>query len=234
MVDPGDAGPVLDALASRSAMLTAILITHLHADHIGGIARLRAHYPQARLIGPAGLSGFDAIDHVTDGARLVLDAPLCRLSILALPGHTPEHIGYLSDDGALFCGDTLFSAGCGRLLGGTAHALHASLQRLARLPADTRVYAAHEYTLANLAFARAAEPHNPDRDAWQTRCETRRANGEPTLPGRIDIECRINPFLRTDRADIAAGLVAAGRLNADDADDPQAVFRALRAWKDSF
>jgi hydroxyacylglutathione hydrolase len=161
---------------------------------------------------------------------LVIEAPALPFEVIAIPGHTAGHIAYYSP-GVLFCGDTLFSAGCGRLFEGTPAQMAASLARLARLPDDTRVYCTHEYTLANLAFARVAEPHNPARDAYAAECEALRAAGRPTLPSTIAREKAINPFLRCGEAGVIDAVAARdGRRPAD----AVACLAGLRAWKDVF
>ena len=229
IVDPGDATVVENYLTAHGLALCAILLTHHHADHIGGVAELVA----ARNIpvyGPAAADIPDVNRPVAEGDEIAIEQLDMRFRVLEVPGHTASHVAYFSPD-ILFCGDTLFSAGCGRLLGGTAEQLHASLQRLAALPGDTAVYCTHEYTLANLAFARVAEPGNPDRDGWLAECEALREAGKPTLPTTIERERRINPFLRTDEPAIVS--VVADR-SGQRPDDALACFTALRAWKDVF
>jgi hydroxyacylglutathione hydrolase len=229
VVDPGDAAPVEAFLSAHRLTLSAILVTHHHPDHVGGLAALRAQ----RLIpvyGPAA-ERIAGVDHpLADGDTLVIEAPALSFEVIAIPGHTAGHIAYYSP-GVLFCGDTLFSAGCGRLFEGTPAQMAASLARLARLPDDTRVYCTHEYTLANLAFARVAEPHNPARDAYAAECEALRAAGRPTLPSTIAREKAINPFLRCGEAGVIDAVAARdGRRPAD----AVACLAGLRAWKDVF
>ncbi|MCB1907597.1 MAG: hydroxyacylglutathione hydrolase [Rhodocyclaceae bacterium] len=224
VVDPGDDGPVARALAGHGLELTAILLTHHHADHTGGVAALaRAGLP---VYGPAAEHIAGVTHPLADGDRVAIDAPSLALQVIAVPGHTRGHIAYFGD-GMLLCGDTLFNGGCGRLFEGTAAQMHASLGRLAALPGDTRVYCAHEYTLANLEFARAAEPHNPERDAYRERCRALRDAGRPTLPTDIATQRAVNPFLRCDSRSVRDTLALA------DAPDVQ-VFAGLRAWKDRF
>lgn len=229
VVDPGDASVVETALREQGLHLVAILLTHHHSDHIGGVAELAArHRPE--VLGPAGEDIPAITRHVGEGDEVALDALGLRFSVLGIPGHTATHIAYYAP-GILFPGDTLFSAGCGRLLGGTAAQLHQSLQRLAQLPGDTAVHCAHEYTLANLAFARAAESDNPARDAWLAECEARRAAGRPTLPSSIERERRINPFLRTESSALIDAVTARdGQRPTGSAE----CFAALRRWKDVF
>lgn len=229
VVDPGDPAPVEAYLAREGLDLTAILITHHHADHTGGIAALTAQH-DVPVFGPAGAGIKGLTREVSDGDAFAIDALDLRFEVLEVPGHTATHIAFLAGD-MLFPGDTLFCAGCGRLLGGTASQLHASLQRLAQLPGDTRVYCTHEYTLANLKFARAAEPGNAERDAWADECQRLRARGLPTLPSSIARERAINPFLRVAEPAVMEAVARQdGRKPADAAE----CFARLRAWKDVF
>jgi len=229
VVDPGDAAVVERHLAGHGLQLGAILITHHHADHIGGVTALTAERA-IPVFGPAAEPIVGVNRPLAEGDAVDLPVLGVRLQALEVPGHTRTHIAYLAP-GALFCGDTLFSAGCGRLLGGTAAQLHDSLRRLADLPDDTAVYCTHEYTLANLAFARAAEPDNAARDAWLAECEQLRAAGRPTLPSRIGRERRINPFLRTTEPAVIEAVAA--HCGARPAGSREC-FAALRAWKDDF
>ncbi|MBL8447265.1 MAG: hydroxyacylglutathione hydrolase [Zoogloeaceae bacterium] len=226
VVDPGDADPVLHYLEDQGLDLTAILVTHHHADHVGGIGTLRRRWP-VPVFGPAR-EAIPACSHpLAEGDRVRLAIPSLELEVLEVPGHTLGHIAYLGA-GFVFCGDTLFSAGCGRLFEGTAAQLQASLARLAALPPETLVYCTHEYTLANLRFARQVEPDNPGREDYRRDCEGRRAIGAPTLPSTIGRERAVNPFLRTtEPAIIAAVTTWQGRPPEDDA----ACFAALREWK---
>ena len=236
VVDPGEAGPVLDALARRQVKLAAILVTHHHADHVGGVDALR-EATGAQVFGPAGetipepyvpLAGGDTAE--------VLGLPF---SVIDVPGHTAGHIAYFlpaqaAPDGVplLFCGDTLFSGGCGRLFEGTPRQMLASLDALAALPGATRVCCAHEYTLSNLRFARAVEPGNEALARYVADCEALRARGVPTLPSRIDTERSINPFLRSREASVRAVVSTHAGLPAQAADAD--VFAAMRQWKNDF
>lgn len=229
VVDPGDADVVESALRRHGLQLAAILITHHHHDHIGGVAALAGNH-RVEVFGPAGEDIPSVTRAVGDGDTIELPGLGLTLQVLGVPGHTATHIAYLGAD-CLFIGDTLFSAGCGRLLGGTAEQLYRSLQRIAALPPDTRVYCAHEYTLANLAFSRAVDADNPDRDAWLAECRSLRTAGLPTLPSTIGRERRVNPFLRVDAPGIVAALT---RHTGTRPPTPEAGFAALRAWKDVF
>lgn len=242
VVDPGDAAPVEAALAARHLRLASILLTHHHADHTGGVMALLARDGRRGLQvhGPA----HEAIAGVTDphegGAIVTLDALGITFRVIDVPGHTRGHIAYFAavdaiDGGAdaplLFCGDTLFAAGCGRLFEGTAAQMHASLDRLASLPADTRVYCAHEYTLSNLRFACAVEPDNASLVSRVRDAEATRARGEPTVPSTIALERATNPFLR---GDVPAVRAAAERRTRGAGASSLATFTAIRLWKDSF
>lgn len=229
VVDPGDPAPVESYLASEGLDLTAILITHHHADHTGGIGALTARR-DIPVYGPAAADISGVTVGLVDGDRVALPELDRVFDVLEVPGHTATHIAFLSGD-LLFPGDTLFCAGCGRLLGGTVEQLHASLERLKGLPGSTRVYCTHEYTLANLKFAQAAEPDNTERDTWFAHCRRLRSDGQPTLPSTIERERAINPFLRTASASLVKAVTRhTGRRPASDL----ACFAALRAWKDVF
>lgn len=229
IVDPGDAAPVLAALAQWQLQPCAILATHLHADHVGGIAGLLGHF-DVPVYGP-GAEDIPGRTHAVAGGDQVHIAPLgITFTVLDVPGHTRGHIAY-HGAGVVFVGDTLFMAGCGRLFEGTAGQMLASLDRIAALPDDTLVYCAHEYTLSNLRFALHLEPDNAHLAARQADCETRRAAGEPTVPATLALEKLTNPFLRTRQSAVrAAASRYLQRAVASDTD----VFAAVRAWKDNF
>ena len=234
VVDPGDGQPILDALRENGLTLTAILLTHHHADHIGGVPLLLEH-TQVPVYGPRN-DGIAAVTHpLGEGERIGVPGLDLALSVLDVPGHTLGHIAYVRQAEAanwLFCGDTLFGAGCGRLFEGTPAQMAQSLAKLAALPDDTLVYCAHEYTLSNLRFAEALEPGNK---ALQLRIEAdSRACGThlPTVPSTIAAEKATNPFLRTTEPVIVDSLVAAGRLARGA--DAVATFAALREWKNVF
>ncbi|WP_269532910.1 hydroxyacylglutathione hydrolase [Chitinimonas sp. BJYL2] len=228
VVDPGDAAPVKSVLAAHGLTLTAILITHHHRDHIGGVADLQAIW-SCPVYGPPGIDGVSVPRG--DGDRVELAAPACCFEVLAVPGHTLDHLAYYDASLAiLFCGDTLFACGCGRLFEGTPQQMQTSLARLAALPAQTQVYCTHEYTLSNQRFALAVEPDNATLQARHQRDLGRRQRGEATLPTTLAEELACNPFLRW-----AAPVVKtqAARQGAED-DSPVAVFAAIRRWKDQF
>lgn len=226
VVDPGDAAPVEAFLAREGLQLSAILVTHHHADHVGGIAALveRRAVP---VFGPARETIPGITRPLAEGDRIRVPDLDLELDVLEVPGHTLGHIAYFGA-GVVFCGDTLFSAGCGRLFEGSAAQLHASLQKLAALPAETRVYCTHEYTLANLAFSQRVEPRNPARDAYLAECRERRAREAPTLPSTIGVERAVNPFLRVDEPQIVESVQRwLGHAPAGGS----ACFAALREWK---
>ncbi|MFN3702509.1 hydroxyacylglutathione hydrolase [Thermomonas sp.] len=226
VVDPGEAAPVLAALGDVPPL--AILLTHHHGDHVGGVADLLARWPATPVLAPHDDRIPQASQRVAGGDRVSVGD--WHFDVLAVPGHTRSHVAY-HGEGLLFCGDTLFSLGCGRMFEGTPPQMHASLARLAALPGNTRVCCAHEYTLGNAAFALAVEPGNT---ALQARAETvraLRAKGQPTLPTTLAEECACNPFLRCN---VPAVRAAAEGHAGQPLDDAAAVFGALRAWKDGF
>lgn len=229
VVDPGDASPVLAELARSDKPLLGVLITHHHADHTGGVPALAMRHPSP-VLGPVE-AGQVITQPLNGGERLTL-AGLGRVEVLAVGAHTLGHIAYhLPDAGLLFCGDTLFSAGCGRLFEGGPADLQRALATLNALPAETRVYPTHEYTAANLAFAARVEPDNTAISAHQHRVAAWRAENRPSLPTTLALERQINPFLRTGEAAVKA----AARQQADaDLLDELAVLTTLRAWKDIF
>lgn len=228
-VDPGDAEPVMMELKRSGASLAAILLTHHHDDHIGGAAQLRAAF-DVPVIGPADprITGLTRV--VKDRERVELTDLGLTFETLHVPGHTVSHIAFWGH-GALFCGDTLFSAGCGRMFEGTPTQMNGSLMRLRALPPDTDVYCGHEYTAANLRFAESVEPDNADAAGYRDAVARLRARDEASLPSKLSLEIRVNPFLRCDIASVRA---AAERHAGQALSDSTAVFAALRAWKDQF
>lgn len=229
VVDPGDAAPVRKALDSRGLTLDSILVTHHHADHVGGVLGLLSHSP-VPVYGPARESIPGRTAALSEGDEVVLEGLGLRFRVLDIPGHTAGHIAYYGH-GALFSGDTLFSAGCGRLFEGTAPQMLASLDKLQALPSETRVYCGHEYTAQNLKFAAAVEPGNEAVEAYSAEVAVRRATDGATLPSTLGLEGRVNPFLRTRLPSVRRAAAAhAGRAPGDDGE----AFAQVRSWKDGF
>ncbi|MBI2381138.1 MAG: hydroxyacylglutathione hydrolase [Gammaproteobacteria bacterium] len=229
VVDPGDAAPVQAHLAELGLRLSAILITHHHPDHVGGISTLLAKWA-CPVYGPASEDIPGRSHALREGDTLELSAPAARMRILELPGHTLGHIAYVGE-GHAFVGDTLFAGGCGRLFEGTPAQMLDSLDKLSELPAATRVYCAHEYTLANLRFALAVEGDNPALAARLQHATRLREQGLPTVPSTIGEEITTNPFLRSRVQSVAA---AASRHAQGNLSTPEAVFAEVRRWKDGF
>lgn len=235
IVDPGDAIPVIDILKKNNLDLSAILITHHHADHIGGVKQLINRYPQTQVYGPED-SRIPEVRHLMrEGFRFELDFLPTTFEVIEVPGHTTTHIAYYTEASdtvppRLFCGDTVFACGCGRLFEGTAKQMHASLSKIKALPPPTEIYCAHEYTLDNIQFAKWVEPDNPILLAREQEAKSLREVGKYTVPSRLAHECRTNPFLRFDQPDvIAAAEHYVGHALATEAD----VFGAIRHWKDT-
>ena len=229
VVDPGDPQPVDAALAAAGLSLRAILVTHHHPDHVGGVQALVARHG-AQVFGPARETLPCEFRPLDDGDIVNLADLGLEFRVMAVPGHTLGHVAY-HGHGALFCGDTLFSAGCGRLFEGTPAQMYDSLDRIAALPDATRVYCAHEYTLSNLRFAAAVEPGNADILDTLESVRDLRARDGITLPTTLGRERRINPFLRCrEPAVCAAAQARAGKALAG----PAEVFAVIRSWKDGF
>jgi hydroxyacylglutathione hydrolase len=229
VVDPGDAAPVLKHLADSGDRLCAILVTHHHHDHIDGIAELMARYP-VPVFAPAAESIAGTTQPVSGGDRIELPELGIEFDVLDVAGHTRGHVAYYRP-GALFCGDTLFGCGCGRLFEGTAAQLHDALGRIGVLPRLTLAYCAHEYTASGIRFARAVEPGNAAVEARGAEVAQRRAQGQPTVPFTIADELATSPFLRCREPGVIASVSA--RLGRKPASELE-VFTALREWRDHF
>ncbi len=234
VVDPGDAAAVFEALDAGRKRLGGILVTHKHGDHTGGIAALVSAYPGIPVIGPAHEPIVGLTRPVTEGEPVALDDLDLELRVLAVPGHTEGHVAYYAQpqEGppVLFCGDTLFSVGCGRVFSGTHEQLHDSLMRIAALPGDTLAYCAHEYTLDNIGFAKWVEPDNPALLAREAEAHRRIDAGQDTVPSTIAGERATNPFLRVREPSVIA---AAERKAGRRLPDSRAVFYVIRHWKDT-
>lgn len=233
IVDPGDAAPVIAHVERSGVAPCAVLATHHHGDHVGGISALLARGPMP-VFGPARENIPGRTQAVQGGDRIVVPGIDATFAVIDVPGHTAGHVAYFGEFAGtpvLFCGDTLFAGGCGRLFEGTPGQMWASLSALAALPPETRVYCGHEYTLANLRFALAVEPASADLAARIRAEQEKRDRGEPTLPSTIALERATNPFLRAHLPGVrAAAAVHAGHPPADDV----ASFAALREWKNTF
>ncbi len=231
VVDPGDSHVVFEAIQRLGLRLEAILVTHHHNDHTGGVAALR-DATGAQVFGPLLESMPEPLTRLRGGD--VIEPLGLRLQVIDVPGHTAGHIAFYAEPVGqaplLFCGDTLFSAGSGRLFEGTPAQMLVSLGKLAALPDNTRVCCAHEYTASGLVFARAVEPDNQALISYQDQVRSLREQNRPTLPSSIGLEKAINPFLRTH----LAGVIRAVRQFDPDALDPVRVFAALRTWKNQF
>ena len=227
-VDPGDAGPVL-AVASGGPAPEAILLTHHHGDHVAGVAELRRRWPGVPVYGPADPRIAGIVDRpVGDGDRL--QAGPWAFDVLAVPGHTASHVAF-HGQGLLFCGDTLFSLGCGRLFEGTPREMLGAMDRLSALPAATLVCCGHEYTLANAAFARVVDPDNAALRRRHEEAIAMRHAAQPTVPSILAQELACNPFLRIDAPAVRTALAAREPAAGHDRTD---AFAALRRWKDGF
>lgn len=233
LVDPGDAAVCLNYLKEHNLILTDILITHHHKDHTGGIKILIEHAPQHEKINIYGPKN-ENIDGITqqlaEQDNIQLTSLDCFFEVIDVPGHTAGHIAYYHPD-MLFCGDTLFSGGCGRLFEGTARQMHNSLTKLANLPAETPVYCTHEYTLANLTFALTIEPNNQALQQYYHQVKQLRENNARSIPTSIAQELVINPFLRCQQPDVIA---CAARINSAANTDPIETFAVIRQLKDQF
>jgi hydroxyacylglutathione hydrolase len=229
VVDPGEARPVKEYLAREGLRLVAILATHHHPDHVGGITELVAER-KVPVFGPKG-EPIPAMTHpVGQDDKVEIPELAATFSVLEIPGHTRAHVAYYGL-GSLFCGDTLFACGCGRVFEGTPAQMLQSLTKLAALPDETKVYCGHEYTLANIRFARAVDPENALLAAREARASKLRAAGLPTLPSTLGEERATNPFLRCAEP---AVVESANKYLGARASDPVRVFAAIREWKNKF
>lgn len=230
VVDPGDAAPVTAWLAQQGLTLSVILLTHHHRDHVGGLETLKTQF-HPRVLGPKTIPG--VTEPVSDGDLIEVLGTGFR--VLAVPGHTLDHLAYVSegseDAPVLFCGDTLFGAGCGRIFEGNPGMMYQSLQRLAALPAATRIYCTHEYTLANLRFAEVVDSRNTRVQRRMEQVQALRNAERPSLPSTLADEWGSNPFLRCHEPEVVAKAEQrAGRA----LETPVQVFATLRQWKDQF
>ncbi|MHB8622994.1 MAG: hydroxyacylglutathione hydrolase [Sulfuricaulis sp.] len=229
IVDPGDADPVLTALEKKRLKPTAILCTHHHGDHVGGVEDILKHY-SIPVYGPARERIPAITCRLKDGDRVTPPDLGLEFIVLDVPGHTAGHVAYYGA-GMVFCGDTLFSAGCGRLFEGTPAQMHSSLAKFAALPDATRLYCGHEYTEANLRFALALEPDNSDVRTYREQVGRQRQQNLPTVPSTIGLERHVNPFLRTGQRSVhRAAEKQAGRALGSEVE----VFAEVRRWKDGF
>jgi hydroxyacylglutathione hydrolase len=234
-VDPGEAAPVRAYLAERGWRLSAILLTHHHADHVGGVAELIGD-TRIPVYGPAA-EGIALVTHPLSGGDLVrLSHPRLEFDVIDVPGHTRGHIAYYQPGGAeasphVFCGDTLFACGCGRLFEGTPAQMLSSLDKLAALPGETRVHCAHEYTLSNIRFALACDPENAELRAWRDQAAALRERNVPTLPTTIAHERAVNPFLRAEAPALRRVL---GEQLHESISDRLRAFTLMREWKNRF
>lgn len=231
VVDPGDADVVIKFLSDKQIPLLGVLITHHHHDHTGGIAKLLSYYGSNTPVYGPSLENIEGVNNPLQAcASITLQGIDLKAEVIEVPGHTLGHIAYVIED-ALFCGDTLFSAGCGRLFEGTPQQMLTSLTRLAQVGDDKKVYCTHEYTLANLHFANRVDPNNVQLQQYTHHSEQLRASNTPTLPSSIAQERAINPFLRSHSTEIQQSLAEQFQQPINDA---VKCFALLRQWKDNF
>lgn len=228
LVDPGDGAAAIAFQSEREAPLLGVLITHHHFDHCGGIATIKQHFPNTTVYGPR--ENIEGIEHWLDAPSQLSLPGLGNVAVLDVAAHTLGHIAYYSEAyGLLFCGDSLFSAGCGRLFEGDADHLLRVMQQFQQLPAHTKVYPAHEYTLSNLAFAAVVEPNNSEIASYKQQVEASLALGKPSLPSTLMTEFSVNPFLRFEHASVRQSI-----QNLSESSSNRDVLAALRQWKDDF
>jgi hydroxyacylglutathione hydrolase len=220
IVDPGEAKPVIEFVTQQGLTPRAILLTHHHGDHTAGAAELKQKY-KIESFGPG----------LKTGDKIKVDNFPLTFTAIPIPGHTLDHTAYYTDDGCVFSGDMLFSVGCGRVFEGTMEQMVGSLQKLAALPDDTKIYCGHEYTENNLRFAQSVEPNNSEITNMMERVKQLRSNNKPTLPSTMKQEKMVNPFLRCDIPEVKA---AAENFSGRALQTPVEVFTALRNWKDDF
>lgn len=232
VVDPGIASPVIEYLQSKKLQLSAILITHHHNDHTGGNAELLQSF-DIPIYGPLNESIATVSHPLCEGDQINLEEMSLNLMVLDTPGHTRGHIAYYGSNpfNMVFCGDTLFACGCGRVFEGTAEQMYRSLQKLSQLPSDTLIFCTHEYTLGNIQFAKVVDPENAKLIAFEIAAEELRNRNIPTIPTTLTLERKINPFIRCEQLEIinSAKNYSGGLLS-----DPIKVFTALREWKNNF
>ena len=228
IVDPGDASPVIRVLDAQGLELSAILITHHHADHVGGVQSLARRYPGLRVFGPRNRNISGITQSLGQGDEITVPGINTRFSVLQVPGHTLDHIAYYGH-GMLFCGDTVFSVGCGRLFEGSAEQMHDSLRRIAALAPETLIYCAHEYTLDNIGFAKWVEPENLDLRERESQAFALIDQDRPTVPSTLELELRTNPFLRSH---VPTVVEAAERYAGRPLKSGWKIFAAIRQWKD--
>jgi hydroxyacylglutathione hydrolase len=235
VIDPGDASPVITALEDKNLSLEALLITHHHPDHTGGIDELLMQHPSLVVYGPQNLDINPVHHRLNEGEQVSLLG--LDLEIIEVPGHTLDHIAFYCAGNAkhpqsfIFCGDTLFAGGCGRIFEGTPEMMLASLSKLSELPANTLIYCAHEYTLANLEFASAVEPNNSDLKARVAIETQKRSAGKATVPSTLATELKTNPFLRSNTDSVT---LSASNISDHECTDSLAVFTVIRNWKNNF
>jgi hydroxyacylglutathione hydrolase len=230
LVDPGDASPVLDFIQREEIEIDDILITHHHFDHVGGLQSLKPLI-KGSIIGPES-KNIDKLDYKVKDGELITTIGL-EFSVIEIPGHTLDHIAFYSntEKEVLFCGDTIFSGGCGRVFEGTFQQMNNSINILSRLPNSTEIYCAHEYTLSNLAFAMQVEPHNGELNRYYEEVINMRKNDIATIPTTLNRELQINPFLRVSNASLRESI--SDKLNDSDQLSDTEIFKFLRTWKDS-
>jgi hydroxyacylglutathione hydrolase len=230
VVDPGDAAPVIQHCKAKNLTLTDILITHHHWDHTNGLTDLLNEFPNINIYGPQNDKIAHITHYLTEGESIELASLKISFEVIEVPGHTLDHIAYHGEIG-LFCGDTLFSAGCGRLFEGSPKQMFNSLKKLTALPAQTPVYCTHEYTLANIKFAEQVEPNNQTLLNYKGWAESQRIELKPTLPSTIAQQLDINPFLRVEQTDVKR---SAESYSGNQLSSPDETFATLRNWKDNF